>query len=145
MNTLSVGQAAAFSPESEKQLATCHVDLQKVFRKVIQYWDCQVLEGKRSEAQQKINVGTGASKTLDSKHVYPINLPSLAVDVVPYPVKWKDYQRFYAFGGFVIGVAHSMDIILRWGGDWNSNREFSDQTFNDLPHFELVIPQEPIA
>ena len=31
-----------------------------------------------------------------------------------------------------------MNIKLRWGGDWNDNKDFSDQTFDDLVHFELV-------
>lgn len=129
----------AFGAASEMQLATCHPDLQRLFRRVVEFWDCQVLEGKRSEAQQQINVAHGVSKTLDSKHVYPIDGPSLAADVAPYPVKWNDLPRFYAFAGFVIGTAREMGITLRWGGDWDSDREFADQKFNDLPHFELVI------
>jgi len=27
---------------------------------------------------------------------------------------------------------------LRWGGDWDSDKVFDDQNFDDLPHFELV-------
>jgi len=128
-----------FGEASKKQLAACHPDIQKVFNRVIEYWDCVVTEGKRSEAQQKIYVATGASKTLDSKHVYPLNSPSLAADVSPYPIKWKDYNRFYAFSGFVIGTATAMGIKLRWGGDWDSDRDFTDQDFHDLPHFELIL------
>lgn len=128
----------AFSDKSLKQLNTAHEDLQKLFKKVIEYWDCQVLEGKRSEAQQKINVANGVSKTMQSKHVFPLNGPSLALDVAPYPIKWNDLQRFYAFAGFVIGTAVAMGLKVRWGGDWDSDRDFSDQTFNDLVHFELV-------
>lgn len=127
-----------FGDKSSKQLATCDERIQRILNKVVESWDCVVIEGKRSEAQQKINVANGASKTLESKHVYPIGQPSLAVDVAPYPIKWNDYNRFYAFAGFVIGIATSMDIKLRWGGDWDSDRDFSDQKFNDLPHFELV-------
>lgn len=128
----------AFGEHSLTQLATADSRLQQVFNKVIEYWDCQVLEGKRSEAQQIINVANKTSKTLDSKHVYPLGEPSRAVDVAPYPVKWNDRERFYAFAGFVIGVAWTMGIKLRWGGDWDSDREFHDQSFYDLPHFELV-------
>jgi peptidoglycan L-alanyl-D-glutamate endopeptidase CwlK len=128
----------AFGSASLRQLATCDVRLQQLFQDVVLFWDCQVLEGKRSEAQQRINVANGVSKTLDSKHVYPLGMPSLAVDVAPYPVKWNDLPRFYAFGGFVIGTARKMGVTLRWGGDWDSDRDFSDQRFNDLPHFELV-------
>lgn len=126
-----------FGTASKAQLKTCDPRLQRIFNEVIKHWDCQVLEGKRSEAQQKINVARGVSKTLNSKHVYPLDKPSLAVDVAPYPIKWKDIERFYAFGGMVIGVALMMGINLRWGGDWDSDRDFHDQTFMDLVHFEI--------
>ena len=129
-----------FGEASKKQLATCHPDLQRVFNRVVEAWDCTILEGKRSEAQQRINVASGASKTMQSKHVYPLDGPSLAVDVAPYPIKWKDYIRFYAFAGFVIGTAREMGVTLRWGGDWDSDRDFAEETFRDLPHFELVTP-----
>jgi peptidoglycan L-alanyl-D-glutamate endopeptidase CwlK len=132
---------AAFGTASEKQLATCHPDLQRLFRRVVEFWDCQVLEGKRTEAQQRINLANGVSKTFNSKHVFPPNGPSLAADVAPFPVKWNDLPRFYAFAGFVIGTARELGIKIRWGGDWDSDREFSDQKFNDLPHFELVIDE----
>lgn len=128
----------SFGSDSEKQLSTCHPDIQRVFRKVVQYWDCTILEGKRSEAQQRLNVASGASKTMDSKHVYPLGSPSLGVDAAPYPIKWKDYLRFYAFAGFVIGTATAMGVSLRWGGDWDNDRDFSEETFRDLVHFELA-------
>jgi peptidoglycan L-alanyl-D-glutamate endopeptidase CwlK len=105
---------------------------------VVQGWDCQVLEGKRSEEQQKINVATHVSQTLASKHVYPLGAPSLAVDVVPYPLNWNDLIRFYTFGGFVLGTARKLGIHIRWGGDWDSDHVLDDQTFMDLPHYELV-------
>lgn len=128
----------SFGAASLKQLETCDQRLQRLFLDVVQYWDCTVLEGKRSEAQQQINVAKGVSKTLDSKHVYPLGAPSLAVDVAPYPVKWNDRERFYAFAGFVIGTARKLGLTVRWGGDWDSDREFHDQTFMDLPHYEIT-------
>ena len=63
--------------------------------------------------------------------------PSNAVDVVPYPVDWDDRERFHLFAGFVLGIARSMGINLRWGGDWNQNFEVDDNKFDDFPHFEL--------
>jgi hypothetical protein len=30
-----------------------------------------------------------------------------------------------------------MNIKIRWGGDWDSDNIMKDQTFNDLPHFQL--------
>lgn len=105
---------------------------------MVKWWDCTIIEGKRSEAQHLINLANGVSKTQKSKHVYPLNAPSLAVDVAPYPIKWNDISRFYAFGAAVVATARMMGIKVRWGGDWDSDRDFSDQTFNDLVHFELV-------
>ena len=130
------GPVPSFGAASKKQLATCHSELQRLFLEVVKHWDCQVIEGKRSEAQHQLNLASGASRTQHSKHVSRAG-PSMAVDVAPYPVKWNDYPRFYAFAGFVIGIATAMGISLRWGGDWDSDRDFSDQTFNDLVHFEL--------
>ena len=124
---------ANFSPASSKELSTVDIRLQHLFNEVVKHWDCQVLDGIRTEAEQIKNVQKGVSQTMKSKH-----LDGLAVDVAPYPVDWKDTQRFYAFGGFVLGVASQMGIKIRWGGDWNGNRDLKDQTFFDLPHFELV-------
>lgn len=136
----------SFGTRSEKQLATCHPELQLLLRRVVESWDCTVIEGKRSEEDQQFNVDTGASRTLNSKHVYPLGVPSLAVDVTPYPIRWNDLSRLYAFAGFVIGTAREMlrhgemTMRVRWGGDWDSDRDFHDQTFNDTDHFELVVP-----
>ena len=127
----------SFGVASKKQLATSDSRLQKVFNEVIKHWDCIVIEGKRTKEQQAINVANGASHTVNSKHVTG-DKPSKAVDVSPYPIKWTDYPRFYAFSGFVIGTATAMGIKLRWGGDWDSDRDFTDQKFNDLVHFEIV-------
>ena len=39
--------------------------------------------------------------------------------------------------GAMISNADELDISIRWGGDWNGDGTLTDQTFNDLPHFEL--------
>ncbi len=121
-----------------KQLNTCHPDLIRVFLRVCSGWDCTVIEGKRTPRQQRIYEAHGASQTLESKHVYPLGSPSLAVDVAPYPIRWQDLVRFYAFAGFVVGTAREMGVTLRWGGDWDSDRDFHDQDLVDLVHYELV-------
>ena len=27
------------------------------------------------------------------------------------------------------------DYVLKWGGDWDNDGDFDDQTFNDYPHW----------
>lgn len=124
-----------FSDQSKRELETCAQPLQYLMNEVIKYWDCTVLQGKRSIEEQRRNVAAKVSKTIDSRH---LDDPARAVDVAPYPVDWNDLDRFRAFGGFVLGVASQMGIDIRWGGDWDSDRQLSDQTFHDLPHFELI-------
>ena len=127
-----------FGTKSKKALATCHPKLQEVFNEVIKKVDCSVLEGHRNKAKQNKAYEEGRSKLK-----YPNGnhnaVPSMAVDVVPYPIDWNDRERFHLFAGFVIGVARGMGIKLRWGGDWNMNWFVSDNNFDDLPHFELRI------
>jgi peptidoglycan L-alanyl-D-glutamate endopeptidase CwlK len=130
----------SFSAASEAELATCHPDLQRLFRYVIEGWDCKVLQGKRSEAEAADTVANGTSHTNHSKHVYPLGEPSRAADVAPYPVDWKDAKRFYAFAGYVLACARHLGVTIRWGGDWDSDHDLDDQSFFDLPHFELVGP-----
>ena len=69
--------------------------------------------------------------------------PSLAADVVPWfknspHIRWEDREAFYCFGGFVLGVAAEMGLTIRWGGDWDRDEYLHDQSFFDLPHFELT-------
>jgi len=75
---------------------------------------------------------------LDTRIASTIASPARAVDVVPYPIDWDDREGFYAFGGFVKGVASQKGIKIRWGGDWDSDNDLHDQNFIDLPHFELA-------
>lgn len=126
-----------YSNRSKERLATCHPALQKVFNKVIEKYDCSILEGHRTGARQTELFKEGRTKVKagKSKHNHK---PSLAVDVVPYPLDWHDEIRFYHFIGYVLGVADSMDIKLRCGADWDGDKSFLDQTFHDLPHFELL-------
>jgi len=158
-----------FSKKSAQRLNTCHPDLVELFEKAVEKYDCSILEGVRSLERQTELFKTGRSKTMNSKHLPDAEFGglSLAVDVVPYPIQWGEKEqtaifeavknrdlktinkhlseyknamaRFYNFGGYVKGLADSLNIDVRWGGDWNSNNQFDDQSFVDLPHFELRI------
>ena len=127
---------AKFGKTSKEKLATCHEDLQKVFNEVIKHVDCSVIEGYRNEERQNKLFSEKKTKVRYPNGRHNSN-PSRAVDVVPYPIDWNDRERFHLFAGFVLGIAKSMGIVLRWGGDWNMNFEVDDNNFDDFPHFEL--------
>ena len=126
-----------FGRRSRERLATCHEDLQDLMNEVIKYVDCSVLEGHRSGERQDKLYEEGKTKVKFPNGRHNAN-PSNAVDVVPYPVDWDDRERFHLFAGFVLGLAQSMEINIRWGGDWNKNFEVDDNKFDDFPHFELI-------
>lgn len=124
-----------FSKQSLANLKTCDKRLQKLFNEVIKHYDCTILEGHRSNEDQLKAFNAGKSRIKSGgKHNHS---PSLAADVVPWPIDWKDKNRFYHFAGTVQGIAKMLNIKIRWGGDWDSDNIMKDQTFNDLPHFQL--------
>lgn len=127
----------SFSKRSSGRLEECHPDLQKLFFEVIKHVDCTVICGFRNEADQMEAFRAGKSRVTfpNSKHNL---LPSMAVDVVPFPIDWSDLKRFYMFVGFVRGIAKSMNINIRCGADWDGDFDIKDQNFHDLPHFELI-------
>lgn len=128
----------AFSRRSLDNLSTCHVSLQKLFTEVIKEYDCTVIQGERTKAEQDEYFRTGKSKVQypNSKHN---SSPSLAADVVPFPIDWENRHRFYHFAGYVKGVADTLGIKIRCGADWDGDNDFTDQRFHDMPHFELVL------
>lgn len=127
----------SFGKRSRTNLDDAHPALIAVFKKVVQDFDCTVIEGYRGQYEQDAAFHAGKSKLRypESKHN---RIPSLAVDVCPYPIDWSDHRRFYLFAGYVMAVANSMGVKLRWGGDWDGDWTWKDQSFHDLPHFELV-------
>ncbi len=127
-----------FSNKSKSKLETCHPLLQKLFNEVIKYEDCTIIEGVRSIRKQKEYVRKGVSKTLKSKHLEQDDGYSYAVDCIKYPIDWNDSARNYMFAGFVKGIAESLGINIRMGADWDGDMTAKDQSFHDLPHFELA-------
>lgn len=133
---------AYFGKNSKSNLSECHPDLQNLFNEVIKHQNCAVIVGYRGEREQNQAFREGRSKLAypDSKHN---KKPSRGTDAIPWfenspHIRWNDRERFYYFGGFVLGIANIMRINIRWGGDWDQDDELHDQTFFDLPHFELL-------
>ncbi|MBA7607304.1 hypothetical protein ES703_14463 [subsurface metagenome] len=130
-----------FSRISKQRLSSCHPSLCSLFEEVIKYYDCLILVGHRNEKEQNEAYASKHSKLKypESKHN---KIPSLASDVIPWfenepHIRWHDIKKFYEFGGFVQAIAKTLDIEIRWGGNWDMNDELHDQSFNDLVHFEV--------
>ncbi len=125
-----------FSRRSKSRLETCDERLQKIFKKVVKGFDCTIIEGHRGKEKQNEAYRKGNSKLKypNGKHN---SIPSIAVDVIPYPIDWEDRERMSYFAGYVLGCAKSMGITLRWGGDWDMDTQVKDNKFDDLVHFEL--------
>jgi peptidoglycan L-alanyl-D-glutamate endopeptidase CwlK len=133
---------AQFSNASMEKLATCHPDLQRLFREVVKHVDCTIICGHRGEAEQNAAVAAGNSKVKwpTGKHN---KAPSLAVDVMPCPVDWSgsraNIEHLTYFAGIVKGIALTMGISIRWGHDWDRDGKPDDAGFVDRPHYELVL------
>lgn len=131
----------AFGTNSEKALASCHSDLQRLAYTAIMFVDFSVLEGHRNEADQNKAYAKGFSKVRwpNGKHN---KLPSNAFDFAPYPIDWSDKevarQRFVYVAGILMGIAFQLGIQIRWGGDWDRDFDTRDEKFRDLGHIELV-------
>lgn len=144
--------AYSFGEKSLSKLKTCHPDIQKILHELIKIYDFSVLEGERSLETQQKYFAEGKSK-LDgvnkkSKHQ---SSPSMAVDIMPYKKGTNafsgsemDNRRFYVMMGMVKAIAMRLKEeghithSVRFGMDWDGDDTFTDQSFHDLPHFELI-------
>ena len=116
------------SKRSLDRLQGVHPDLVKVVQRAIEITtvDFSVLEGLRTPERQQQLYKSGASQTLNSRH-----LTGHAVDLgawVGNQVRW-DWSLYHKIAAAMKQAAKELDIALAWGGDWNS--------FPDGPHFEL--------
>ena len=122
---------------SIQRLNACHPDLQKVILEVAKTYPLKVIQGFRGEADQNKAFESGHSneKWPNSKHN---KVPALAVDIAPSPYDPNDRVRIAYLAGMVMKTASSLNIRLRWGGDWNQNFDLSDEKLSDMYHFELL-------
>lgn len=127
-----------FGAESTRKLRSCDPRLQELFQRVNALWPCTIIEGHRGETAQNKAFAEGKSKLkwpLGKHNRYPSN----AVDVAPDPVDFNAREHILTFGGFVMGAAAQMGLKIRWGGDWDGDRQGNPKgTLDDLVHFELV-------
>lgn len=126
-----------FSQKSTEQLATCHPDIQKVFNEVVKHVDCTIIEGYRNQELQDryFREGKSTKRFPNGEHN---QCPSRAVDAMVYPIDWKEPMRQCLFAGFVLGIAKSLGVEMKWGGDWDRDYNLKEHTLFDTPHFELM-------
>lgn len=112
-----------FSKRSLTQLATCHPDLVRIAEELIKEMDVVVLCGHRGQKAQDdaFNRGTSKLRYPKSKHN---KLPSLAMDLAPYPINWEARAKFLDMRERVRAIAKRLGIPVRFIS-W------------DLPHIEL--------
>jgi peptidoglycan LD-endopeptidase CwlK len=116
---------------SLQNLSGVHPDMVAVVKRAIEIseQDFSVIEGIRHINRQRELVKSGASTTMNSRH-----LTGHAVDIAPYPVSWE-WEYFYPIADAMKQAAEELDIDLEWGGDWKS--------FPDGPHYQLSRKNYP--
>lgn len=113
---------------SKQRLKGVHDDLVKVVERAIEITtvDFTVLEGLRNPERQKTLMESGASQTLNSRHI-----TGHAVDLgawVDNQVDWS-WPLYHKIAAAMKEAAKELEVAIVWGGDW--------RTFKDGPHFEL--------
>jgi peptidoglycan LD-endopeptidase CwlK len=136
MNTLNA--------RSEGNLLGVHPDLVSVVRRAFVLVTKQnpaltfiVTEGLRTLARQKQLYASGASKTMNSRHIAPAGGLGHAVDLAPVlngEVRW-DWPLFHQLADAMKAAALELNVPIEWGGDW--------KTFPDGPHMQLPWREYP--
>lgn len=127
----------SFGVESTRHLNTLHPDLQKLALEVIKYVDHSITCGYRNEEDQNkaFDEGKSQKRYPNGEHN---KVPSMAMDVAPYPIVWKDSEAFTLLAGVYYGVACMLGLKVRIGADWDGDFNTLEHSFKDRPHIELV-------
>ena len=147
-------------PRSVQRLKGVHPDLVKVVERAIEITtvDFTVLEGLRDPARQKTLMESGASQTLNSRHItgHAVDLGAL----VGGSIRW-DWPLYYKLAEAVQQAAKELNVQIVWGGVWDRalnqigdpadevaayvqrRRDLGKKAFIDGPHFELSRKEYP--
>lgn len=133
-----------FGPKSIANLATCHGDLKLIALEVIPNMDFSCVEGHRGKELQNAyyngNPRLSFKEFPDGTHN---KIPSMAAHFIPYPDGWKNLKEMILLAGMLLQaaaillVAGKISHKLRWGGDWDMDKDLDDQQWDDLAHYEL--------
>jgi peptidoglycan L-alanyl-D-glutamate endopeptidase CwlK len=123
------------SNRSLSRLDGVHTHLVEVVMEAIRRTevDFAVLEGLRTLDRQKQLVASGASTTMNSRH-----LTGHAVDLgawVDGELRW-DWPLYYKIADAMFEASEHCGVDLEWGGHWKS--------FPDGPHWQLSWKSYPV-
>jgi peptidoglycan L-alanyl-D-glutamate endopeptidase CwlK len=141
------------SARSLRNLQGVHPDLVRVVKHAIEDTpiDFVVIEGLRTMSRQQELVKSGASQTMNSRHI-----TGHAVDLAAWvgEIRW-DMGLYYQIAATMQKVSRYAGVPIRWGGAWvrldtatqtpaqlvaqyvASRRAAGRKAFIDGPHFEL--------
>lgn len=163
--TLPAAQSGSSSSSKFAKLSGVHPDVIKVVELAATKTTMPfiVVEGVRTLARQQRLVKSGASQTLNSKHLPQAGGYGHAVDLAPYfdfdgdgdhELSWH-LEHFYPIAEAMRSAAKELGVRIRWGGCWTVLNSTTDSTaslvtaysaarrkagkraFIDCPHFEL--------
>ena len=130
-----------FSSQSQIRLDTCVEPIRGVLQEALRRSkiDFGIACGHRGEQGQNDAYNAGNSK-LQFPHSKHNIFPSNAVDIYAWVNGKADWSAkyYYYIAGIIDAVAEEQDVDIRWGGNWDSDGDFSDNSFNDLGHFEIL-------
>lgn len=123
-----------------ERLAGVHPDLCKVIQLAAErtQWPLCVIEGVRTLERQKSLLASGASWTLNSRHIPGADNLGKAVDVAPAPdrvISWA-WPLYHMLAPIVKQAAAELNVPIEWGGDWGGKKA-------DGPHWQLPWKQYP--
>ncbi|MGL4231669.1 MAG: M15 family metallopeptidase [Casimicrobium sp.] len=148
---------------SRRELQGVHADLVAVVERAIEITpiDFAVSDGIRTIDEQRKLVETGASQTMDSRH-----LTGHAVDLVPFvgnKVRWET-ALIFQIALAMRAAAQETSVPIRWGGCWApwltatdrlpedmvneyvaTKRAAGERPFVDAWHFELPRERYPAS
>lgn len=124
----------ALSQGSMRKLRGVHPRLRRLVEAAILETpvDFGVIEGLRTIETQKKLVASGASTTMNSRH-----LTGHAVDLAAYigpRLSWE-WKLYVQIADTMFKCATDMDITIEWGGHWDHPK--------DGPHFQLSWERYP--
>lgn len=151
--------AFKLSARSLRTMAGVHPDLERFVWRLIEVTpvDFVVLEGLRTVERQRELVASGASTTMNSRHI-----TGHAVDLGAWvgTVRW-DMGLYYQIADAAKQVSREIGVPIRWGGAWvrldlaqesaadmvarytATRRAQGRKAFIDGPHYELPATRYP--